>query len=161
MQILAFTNYFNAIFGSSVDANVIKAIMYVETKAGYFAGSVTANGSLDVMQALDPRKPAVYRLAAVSGQWSFDHYEGSKYIPSDGYKLFKTSLFPTGNGHEYNRSGASVEMSIVGGILWYLAKGGSPEKYNVANPSYMEELNEAFELMGIPRVLPAALADRS
>jgi len=78
-------------------------------------------------------------------------YKGSKYIPSDGYNLFTTSLFPTGNGHEYNRSGSSVEMSIAGGILWYLVKGGSPEKYNVGNPSYMRELNEAFELMGIPR----------
>jgi hypothetical protein len=150
-EILAFTNYFNAKFEISVDGNVIKAMAYVETKMGYFPGSATANGEIDIMQVLDPRNPAVYRLAAVSGQWSFDPNEGRRYIPSDGYDFFTSSLFPTGDGLNYNRSGATVDMSIAGGVLWYLVKGNIPEKYNVGDPGYMPKIKVAFNLMGIGR----------
>ncbi len=146
-EILAFTNYLNAKYGEKVDANVIKAMTYVETKVGYDTGeergNFSANGGVDIMQCLDDRNFAVHRLAAMGGV--FNPIEGRAYIPEDGYGLFK-NLYADGT---YNKAAATVEMSIVGGVLWFLVKDSDPHTYNMGNPGYLDDLTEAIKLMGM------------
>jgi hypothetical protein len=137
-------NYVNEKFGSSVDPNVIKAMMYVESKIGYYPGTARANGSFDVMQCLRPNVHAVYRLAARNGEKPFDPNEARKYIPADGYGLFQ-KLFPDG---KYNNSAATVEMSILGGTIWLAYKNYKPADYG-SGTGYGIEVDDALNLMGV------------
>ena len=83
-EILGLVNYWNHKLGASVDANVIKAMARAESQMGYISGSASANGSIDIMQVLDVRNPAIQRLAA---EGNFDPNEGK--MPKKGYSLFK------------------------------------------------------------------------
>lgn len=139
MQILGFTNYWNYKLGTDIDANVIKAMAYVETKIGYFQGSASANGSIDIMQVLDGRNPAIQRLAA---EGNFDPNEGS--MPKDGYIVFKR-LFPNG---KYDNSAANVEMSVAAGVRWFIHNSGSVERYNGGGDgAYAGKVTDALKLM--------------
>jgi hypothetical protein len=155
-KILGMVNYINLKFGTNVDANIIKAMMYIESKIGYFQGSEWANGSVDVMQVLDPGNFAIYRLAATDGTGqtfgvgrtgkNYDPNEGRRYIPSDGYGLFQ-SIFLDG---QYDNRYTTINMSILGGILWYLVKGSCPIRYNGGgDPRYAEKMDTAFREMGL------------
>lgn len=96
----------------------------VETKMGYYKGSDIANGLVDIMQCIDPRNLAVQRLAAIG---TYDPNEGAKFLPKEGFGLFKKLYDFSGN---YVRSNATIDMSVAAGVIWYTHKGGSFESYN-------------------------------
>lgn len=116
-EILAWTNYWNETLKDEykfvrISPETVKAMMYTESKLGYYHGSDTLNGSVDVMQVLDDRNPAIHRLAA---EGAFDENEGASYgLPRSGYGLLK-KLYPNG---VYDNSNATVNMSISAGIRW-------------------------------------------
>ena len=104
----------------------------VESQMGYISGFASANGSIDIMQVLDARNPAIQRLAA---EGKFDPNEGK--MPKDGYLLFK-QLYPSGN---YNNSNATPTMSFAAGIRWFIHKSSDPAKYNGGgDPDYVKKV---------------------
>jgi len=112
--------------GTNLDANIVKAIAYQESRMGYYNGNLS--GAIDVMQTLTDANPAIHRLAAVG---DYDPNEGS--MPKNGYGLFKL-LYP--NGRRDN-SAMTVEMSFAGGIRWLIHKG-TPARYNGGGDSNYE-----------------------
>ena len=135
---LGITNYYNAKFGTSIDANDLKIIAMQESKIGYFndPNDIEKNGNIDIMQVLDKRNYAIQRLAA---RGNYSPFEGDpKKIPKTGYGLFQ-KLYP--NGINYDKSIATVEMSIMAGIFWYDHKGGNFAAYNGGgDPTYSAKL---------------------
>ena|GEM_PF-6371939 len=139
-QILGFANYFNLKYSREIDANDIKVIALIESKMGYFAGSATANGAVDVMQVLDRRNPAIQRLAA---QGNFDPNEGARLMPREGFGLFQ-DMYDDGT---YAIENATIEMSIIAGIIWYAHKG-SFQRYNGGgDSSYTTKAQSLREIM--------------
>jgi RHS repeat-associated protein len=145
-QILGLVNFVNERFGSNVDAKIIKAMMMTESKIGSDSRN---NGLKDVMQSLDLGNPAIKRLAAIgnpgSGQGAdYDPNEGINFIPSDGYGLFK-QMYPNGI---YDNSKATVEMSIIGGIIWYLHYDYNLVQYNgKGDQNYLEKVTGFFDAL--------------
>ncbi|MFP4697503.1 MAG: hypothetical protein ACLFMO_02240, partial [Eubacteriales bacterium] len=117
MEILAWTNYWNETLKdkrgfTAISANTVKVMMYTESKIGYYHGSDSANGSIDVMQVLDNRNSAIQRLAA---EGYFDPNEGAAYgLPRGGYGLYKKLYI----GGSYDNSYATINMSISAGVGW-------------------------------------------
>lgn len=115
-QIIGWTNYWNNALKGTLNfkKNVVKALMFTESKMGYYFAKdrPSANAQVDVMQVLDGRNPAVQRMAACG---NYDPNEGAAYgMPRSGYGILKT-LYPKGT---YNKTYATVDMSIAFGIRW-------------------------------------------
>ncbi len=69
---------------------------------------------------------AIYRLAAI---------KGTKYIPVDGYGLFKRVCRPG----FYDETAITPPMSILGGVLWYAVRNG--DHNGGGDPLYMDKVN--------------------
>ena len=138
-KILAVVNYLNDRFSRDVDPSHIKAIAVYETHMGNYNGSSSANGSVDVMQALVSTDHAIRRLAA---RGHFDPNEARNLIPSTGYGLFHR-MYPGGT---YTTSRATVDMSFMAGTIWYMHKG-SFARYNPGSSVYGGNVNFVLSTM--------------
>ncbi len=139
--ILAMTNFVNELFGTDIDGNDIKALIAVETKMGYYHRNDYVNGSVDIMQSLTKDNYAIQRLAA---RGIYDPNEAIDFIPKSGYGLFQR-LYPDGN---YDRQFATVEMSVLGGIIWFLQYECNFAKYNgKGDPAYINKINGTLKAM--------------
>ena len=120
--ILGWTNYWNETLGSGIiNPDVVKAMIIQESTVGH---NPLNNGLKDVMQSLDPRNPAISRLAA---RGKYSKYEGLKQgIPAGGYGLAQR-LFA---GGKYDASRATSTMSICLGIRWLAYKTTVTEDVN-------------------------------
>lgn len=121
-EILRATLYWNDYFSKQdfpppilLDPNLIKAIMFVESKMGYFqAGADNYPASPDVMQIADPRNPAIHTL----------NYDG--WIdPGSGQPAKEYSWSPSGPvilNYEGRANGNTEYDSIYWAIRWLYHK---------------------------------------
>lgn len=68
--IIGWSKYYNLKYGTQINPNIIKAMMYKESKIGYDKStSPNANISRDVLQALDVRNPNIYEYVKIDTRY--------------------------------------------------------------------------------------------
>ena len=69
IYIKGWVQYFKRKLKKNIDANVIKGMIYVESRMGYGTDTqVNANVKNDIMQCIDPRNPPVYEFSGIYTQ---------------------------------------------------------------------------------------------
>lgn len=147
-MIVGWTWYFNHFCEYEIDADIIKGIMYVETKMGYYQEtppSPNANSTEDVMQVLDPRNSTIYDYA--------DIYPEKVYIKCTTEGIIMEKTFGQIFDFQYRRADKLENSSYLEELIGLLAKVASciddETKYFFGDKYYLKshtgEPNSSFK----------------
>lgn len=168
--IKGWVEYFNKSRNEKIDPEVIKAMLYKESKMGKYGNeSPNANWKLDVMQCLDPRNPPVYEFTNIDskqGTIVYVYNREHKYVPlveleytpdkPSGKHVHKVAerLFKKQNKkYYYQYSDSTPFLSIGLGVYWY---GYQLDRVKENKVIKIQEINQEWAKKGYDRKYIAA-----